>query len=85
MPEVTGEKQGLITMVYDYGNGEHRPAFINIQHEFNGIIRASFQSEMIDNRCLEVILLRGNQTQFKLLENRLMSEKCVESVELKTL
>ncbi|WAC05783.1 MAG: hypothetical protein OS112_03925 [Methanoregula sp.] len=85
MLEVTGEKQGLITMVYDYGNGGHRPAFINIQHEFKGIIRASFQSEMTDNRCLDVILLRGYQTQFKSLEDRLLSEKGVESVELKTL
>ena len=85
MSEVTGEKQGLITMIYDYDNGGLRPAFIKIQHEFKGIIRASLHSSMADKRGLEVILLRGYQTQFKLLEDRLMSEKGVVSVELKTL
>jgi CopG family nickel-responsive transcriptional regulator len=53
MSDVRGERQGVITMIYD--------------------------------RCLEVILVRGDGSDLKTLAERLMSQKGVESVKLTTI
>jgi CopG family nickel-responsive transcriptional regulator len=50
-----------------------------------GIIQASLHSHVTHDRCLEVILLRGDGTQLKALAERLMSQKGVESVKLTTI
>jgi CopG family nickel-responsive transcriptional regulator len=85
MADVKGERQGVITMIYDHDQRGLLVLLTDIQHEFKGIIQASLHSHVTEARCLEVILLRGDGTQLKSLAERLMSQKGVESVKLTTI
>jgi CopG family nickel-responsive transcriptional regulator len=85
MADVKGERQGVITMIYDHDQRGLLVVLTDIQHEFKGIIQASLHSHVTESRCLEVILLRGDGTQLKSLAERLMSQKGVESVKLTTI
>jgi CopG family nickel-responsive transcriptional regulator len=85
MADVKGERQGVITMIYDHDQRGLLVVLTDIQHEFKGIIQASLHSHVTESRCLEVILLRGDGTQLKSLAERLMAQKGVESVKLTTI
>jgi CopG family nickel-responsive transcriptional regulator len=85
MSDVKGERQGVITMIYDHDQRGLLVVLTDIQHEFKGIIQASLHSHVTESRCLEVILVRGDGTQLKSLAERLMSQKGVESVKLTTI
>jgi len=85
MSDVKGERQGVITIVYDH---EHRgliQTLTEIQHDFMSIIQASLHSHVTHDRCLEVILVRGDAGEIKAVAERLMSQKGVESVKLTTI
>jgi CopG family nickel-responsive transcriptional regulator len=85
MSDVKGDRQGVITMIYDHEQRGLLVTLTDIQHEFMGIIQASLHSHVTHNRCLEVILVHGDGSQLKSLAERLMSQKGVESVKLTTI
>ncbi|GAB6285199.1 MAG: nickel-responsive transcriptional regulator NikR [Methanoregula sp.] len=85
MSDVKGNRQGVITMIYDHEQRGLLVTLTDIQHEYKAIIQASLHSQISENRCLEVILLRGDGTLLKALAERMMSQKGVESVKLTTI
>ncbi len=85
MSDVKGERQGVITMIYDHDQRGLLTTLTDIQHEFMGTIQASLHSHVTTDRCLEVILVRGDGSVLKSLAERLMSQKGVESVKLTTI
>jgi CopG family nickel-responsive transcriptional regulator len=85
MSDVKGERQGVITMIYDHDQRGLLTTLTDIQHEFMGTIQASLYSHVTTDRCLEVILVRGDGSVLKSLAERLMSQKGVESVKLTTI
>ena len=85
MSDVKGERQGVITMIYDHEQRGLLTTLTDIQHEFMSIVQASLHSHVTHGRCLEVILVRGDSSQLKSLSERLMSQKGVESVKLTTI
>jgi CopG family nickel-responsive transcriptional regulator len=85
MSDVTGERQGVITMIYDHDQRGLLTTLTDIQHEFMGLIQASLHSHVTHDRCLEIILVRGEGSDIKTLAERLMSQKGVESVKLTTI
>ncbi len=85
MADIKGERQGVITMIYDHDQRGLLVVLTDIQHQFKEIIQASLHSHVTESRCLEVILLRGDGTQLKSLAEHLMSQKGVESVKLTTI
>jgi CopG family nickel-responsive transcriptional regulator len=85
MSDVTGERQGVITMIYDHGQRGLLTTLTDIQHEYMGIIQASLHSHVTHDRCLEIILVRGDGADLKALAERLMSQKGVETVKLTTI
>ncbi len=85
MSDVTGERQGVITMVYDH---EHRgllQVLTDIQHDYLDVIQSSLHSHVSHEKCVEIILLRGDGKKLKDIAERLMSQKGVESVKLTTI
>ena len=85
MSDVTGERQGVITMVYDH---EHRgllQVLTDIQHDYLDVIQSSLHSHVSHEKCVEIILLRGDGAKIKDIAERLMSQKGVESVKLPTI
>jgi len=85
MSDVKGERQGVITMIYDHDQRGLLSTLTDIQHEFMGIIQATLHSHVTKDRCLEIILIRGDGADLKTLAERLMSQKGVESVKLTTI
>jgi len=85
MSDVKGEREGVITMVYDHDQRGLLTTITDIQHDFHTLIKASLHSHVTQNRCLEVILVHGDGTQLKTLAEKLMSQKGVESVKLTTI
>mgnify|MGYP003409032106 FL=1 len=85
MSDVKGERQGVITMIYDHDQRGLLSTLTDIQHEFMGIIQATLHSHVSHDRCLEIILIRGEGSDLKTLAERLMSQKGVESVKLTTI
>ena len=85
MSDVKGEREGVITMVYDHHQRGLMQTILDIQHEYGYVIQASLHSHVTHDRCLEVILLRGEGSELKRVAERLMSQKGVESVKLTTI
>lgn len=85
MADVKGEREGVITMVYDHDQRGLLTTITDVQHEYHTIIKASLHSHVTHTRCLEVILVHGDGAQLKALAERLMSQKGVESVKLTTI
>jgi len=85
MSDVKGEREGVITMVYDHEQRNLLQAITEVEHEYHGIIKASLHSHVTHERCLEVILVHGDGSQLKSLAEKLMSHKGVESVKLTTI
>lgn len=85
MSDVHGERQGVVTMVYDHDQRGLLVTLTDIQHEFKEIVTASLHSHVTASRCLEVILVHGDGSELKAFAERLMSQKGVESVKLTTI
>jgi len=85
MSDVRGERQGVITMIYDHEQRGLLQTLTEIQHEYIDTIQASLHSHVTHDRCLEVILLRGEGSSLKSIAERLMAQKGVESVKLTTI
>ncbi|MDD1687851.1 nickel-responsive transcriptional regulator NikR [Methanoregula sp.] len=85
MSDVKGEREGVITMVYDHDQRNLLSDITEIEHEYHGIIKASLHSHVTHTRCMEVILVHGEGTHLKNLAEKLMAHKGVESVKLTTI
>jgi CopG family nickel-responsive transcriptional regulator len=85
MSDVKGERHGVITMIYDHHQRGLMQTLMEIQHEYSYVIQASLHSHVSHDKCMEVILLRGEGTELKNVAERLMSQKGVESVKLTTI
>jgi len=83
--DVKGERQGVITMVYDHDQRGLLQTLIDIQHQYTGNIQASLHSHVTHSKCLEVILVRGDGTLLKDITEKLMAQKGVEAVKLTTI
>jgi CopG family nickel-responsive transcriptional regulator len=85
MADVTGERQGVITMVYDHHQRGLVSAITDIQHEYQGLVQVSLHSHVTHSRCVEVLLVRGDAKDVKMVAERLMAQKGVETVKLTTI
>ncbi|MBN1167933.1 MAG: nickel-responsive transcriptional regulator NikR [Methanospirillaceae archaeon] len=85
MSDLSGQRQGVITIVYDHHQRGLMSAITEIQHEHLDIIQASLHSHVTHNRCVEVLLLRGDAIKIKRVSEHLMAQKGVESVKLTTI
>ncbi|MDK2974993.1 MAG: CopG family transcriptional regulator, nickel-responsive regulator [Methanofollis sp.] len=85
MSDVKGERQGVITMVYDHDQRGLLQTITDIQHEYIRTIQASMHAHLSHDMCMEVILLRGEGADLKTIAERLMSQKGVSSVKLTTI
>ncbi|HWQ67884.1 MAG TPA: nickel-responsive transcriptional regulator NikR [Methanospirillum sp.] len=85
MADMTGTRQGVITLVYDHHQRGLIASITDIQHDYMGLIQASLHSHVSHNRCVEVLLVRGDAKEVKAVAERLMAQKGVETVKLTTI
>jgi len=85
MADITGMRQGVITLVYDHHQRGLIASITDIQHDFMDLIQASLHSHVSHNRCVEVLLVKGDAKDVKAVAERLMAQKGVETVKLTTI
>ncbi|MEA2035602.1 MAG: nickel-responsive transcriptional regulator NikR [Euryarchaeota archaeon] len=85
MSDVKGDRQGVITMVYDHEHRGLMQILTEIQHDYLNVIQSSLHSHVSHDKCVEIILLRGDAGIIKEIAERLMAQKGVESVKLTTI
>ncbi len=85
MSDVKGDRQGVITMVYDHEHRGLMQILTDIQHNYLNVIQSSLHSHVSHDKCVEIILLRGDAGIIKEIAERLMAQKGVESVKLTTI
>jgi CopG family transcriptional regulator, nickel-responsive regulator len=85
MADMTGPRQGIITIVYDHHQRGLIASITDIQHDYMSLIQASLHSHVSHSRCVEVLLVRGDAKEVKEVAERLMAQKGVETVKLTTI
>ncbi|NLV28312.1 MAG: nickel-responsive transcriptional regulator NikR [Methanomicrobiales archaeon] len=85
MADLSGPRQGIITLVYDHHQRGLIAAITDIQHDFMDLIQASLHSHVTHSRCVEVLLVKGDAQDVKNIAERLMAQKGVETVKLITI
>ena len=56
-----------------------------IQHEHIDIVQSSLHAHVTHDKCLEIILVRGDAGEIKKIAEGLMAQKGVDSVKLTTI
>ena len=85
MSDVKGERQGVITMVYDHDHRGLMQTITEIQHENRDTIQSTLHAHVNDESCLEVILVRGDVAKLNAVGAILLALSGVESVKLTTI
>ena len=62
MADISGVRQGVITIVYDHHQRGLIAAITDIQHDYMDLIQASLHSHVSHSRCVEVLLVKGDAT-----------------------
>lgn len=82
LAEMKGIRVGSITLVYDHKIRELESDLIDTQHRFESIICASMHVHLSEDKCLEIIAVRGEAKRIKRLVQKLKARRGVEEVRL---
>ena len=84
MSEMKGERRGFILMVYNDNLRELLTIINDIQREFSSIIKTSLHEHVSPEQCLDIVIVHGKGEHIKVLTERFMAIKGIESVKLTT-
>lgn len=76
--EVGVEVVGTLTIVYNHHASEVQETLHTIQHSYLGIVVSSMHVHLDEGNCLEVIVLRGESTDVRLVADRIAGTKGVK-------
>ena len=82
LADVTDNKVGSITMIYNHEMRELESDLTDTQHQFESIICASMHVHISEEKCLETITVKGRAEKIKRLVERLRARRGVEEVRL---
>lgn len=82
LADVTGNKVGSITMVYDHEMKELESDLTDTQHQFESVICASMHVHISKDKCLETIAVKGKAETIKRLVEKLRTRRGVGEVRL---
>lgn len=68
---------GTITLAYDHHSGSVRERLMDIQHEYHSRITSTLHLHLDQDKCLEVLLVRGMAEEVKQLADELISVRGV--------
>lgn len=85
MSEVEGERVGTISLVYEHHQRGLVNSLLDIEHEYPDIIRASLHVHITHDKCMEVLLVRGEGRDVKAVTEKIMTLRGVKHVKLTTI
>ncbi len=75
---LSGEKVGVVSIVYDHDRLELPKNLIRDQHSHHSVIISSTHVHLDRHNCLEVIIMRGDAKQIRELSERMISRRGVK-------
>jgi len=82
----TGEEgeeiAGTITLLYYLDKPGLLNHVVETQHKFEGTVLSSMHLHLTENKCLEIIAVRGKASEVKLLSQELVTRKGVKQLKL---
>ena len=76
--EVGTEVVGTLTIVFNHHASDVQETLHTIQHAYLGIVVSSLHVHLDEGNCLEVIILRGETTDVRLVADRIAGTKGVK-------
>ena len=76
--EVGTEVVGTLTIVFNHHASDVQETLHTIQHAYLGIVVSSLHVHLDEGNCLEVIILRGETTDVRLVADRISGTKGVK-------
>ena len=73
---------GTITLLYYLDKPGLLNHVVETQHKFEGTVLSSMHLHLTENKCLEIIAVRGKASEVKLLSQELMTRKGVKQLKL---
>jgi len=82
MSQDGSEHLGVLSLVYQHDQHGLLVTISDIEHEFREVVAVSLHSYISSAYCLEIMLVRGEGAKLRVLYDRLLTQKGVESVKL---
>jgi len=76
------EIAGTITLLYYLDKPGLLNHVVETQHKFEGIVLSSMHLHLTENKCMEIIAVRGKASEVKLLGQELITRKGVKQLKL---
>ena len=73
------EVMGTLTIVFNHHESDVQEALHNIQHGHFGLIVSTTHVHLDEETCLEVIILRGETTEVRLIADLILGTKGVKT------
>ena len=80
--EETDEIVGTITILYYLNKPGLLSQIIKVQHKFEKIVNSSMHIHMTNDRCLEIVAVKGKVSEIRSLSQELMKKKGVKELKL---
>ncbi len=80
MKEEAEEIIGAIVLLYYVDKPGLLNQVMNIQHKFEAVIRSSMHVHLTEDKCLEIIAVKGNAHEIKQLTQALITKKGVKQL-----
>ena len=80
--EETGERFGIITLIYDHHAHGVSDVLTDLQHHYTEEIRASIHFHLDSHNCMELIITRGEAKRIKEIKDKLTAVAGVKQSDL---
>jgi len=80
--EGNGKVMGTLTILYDHDASGLSHKLVHVQHEHHAEVMSTLHVHVDERNCLEVLLIKGERSEVKLLAERIRALKGVELGEL---
>ncbi|UCE15725.1 MAG: nickel-responsive transcriptional regulator NikR [Candidatus Bathyarchaeota archaeon] len=80
MQEETGEIAGAIMMLYYIDKPGLLNKIMQVQHKFEDVVSSTMHIHLAQNKCLEIIVVKGDAKNVRSLTQELMTKKGVKQL-----
>jgi len=80
--EETGERIGIITLIYDHHSHGVSDVLTDLQHHYTGEIQTSIHFHLDSHNCMELIITKGEAKRIKEIKDKLTAVAGVKQSDL---
>ena len=80
--EETGERIGIVTLIYDHHAHGVSEVLTDLQHNYTGEIQSSIHFHLDKHNCMEIIIAKGKAKRIKEIKDKLTAVAGVKQSDL---